>query len=104
MKKLVTLLTVIGLFTLTSCKHDTDVNRMMHHNGDFHPWGIHMGWWFSALLIVIVLIMIFLSFKIKMTNSVKRESPMDILDRLYAKGEITKEQYEEQKQTINSKN
>ena len=29
MKTVVTLLTVIGLFTLTSCKQDTDVNAML---------------------------------------------------------------------------
>ncbi|MGC1514938.1 SHOCT domain-containing protein [Maribacter sp. Hel_I_7] len=29
---------------------------------------------------------------------------MDILDNRFAKGEITREEYEEQKRTINSKN
>lgn len=104
MKTLVRLLTVLGLITLTSCKQDTNVNRMMHHNGDFHPWGMHMGWWVTGLLIVIVLIMIFLYLKTKRTDSVKWKSPLEILDRRYAKGEITKEQYEEQKRTIKSKN
>ena len=33
----------------------------------------------------------------------KRESPEDILDRRYASGEITKEEYEESKRVINSK-
>ncbi len=47
MKTLVTLLTVIGLLTLTSCKQDTDVNTMMRHNADYHYWGMHMGWWIS---------------------------------------------------------
>ncbi len=32
----------------------------------------------------------------------KEESPLDILKRRYANGEITKEQYEEQKRIINS--
>lgn len=104
MKTLVRLLTILGLFTLTSCQHGTNVNRTMHHNGDFHPWGMHMGWWVSGLLIIIVVIMIFLNFKTKRANGVKGESPLEILDRRYAKGEITKEQYEEQKRTIKSKN
>ncbi len=59
MKTLVTLLTVIGLFTITSCKQDSDVNTMMHNNGDYHYWGMHMGWWFFILLIVIVLMVFF---------------------------------------------
>jgi len=64
MKKLVTLLTVIGLFTLTSCKQDTDVNTRMHNNGDSYYWGMqHLGWLFFALLLVIILIVLFFNFK-----------------------------------------
>jgi cell division protein FtsW (lipid II flippase) len=63
MKTLVTLLTVIGLLTLTSCKQDTDVNTMMRHNADYHYWGMHMGWWISILLILIVLMVIFFNSK-----------------------------------------
>ena len=33
----------------------------------------------------------------------KKESPKEILDRRYANGEITKEEYEERKRNINSK-
>ena len=62
MKILVTLLTVIGLFTLNSCKQDTDVNTMMHHNTGYHYWGMHMGWWIFVLLIVMVLIVLFFNF------------------------------------------
>ncbi|SRX54835.1 MULTISPECIES: hypothetical protein [Aequorivita] len=62
MRTLVTLLTVIGLFTLTCCKQDTDGNTMMNHNGGYHYWGMHVGWWFFILLIVIVLIVLFFNF------------------------------------------
>ncbi|MCJ7468347.1 MAG: SHOCT domain-containing protein [Maribacter sp.] len=34
----------------------------------------------------------------------KRETPLEILNRRYAIGELTKEEYEEQKRIINSKN
>jgi len=33
----------------------------------------------------------------------KKYSPLEILDRRYANGEISKEEYEERKQVINSK-
>lgn len=62
MKTLVTLLTVIGLFTFTGCKQDPDANTMMHHNGDNYYWGMHTGWWVFVLLIVILLIVLFLKF------------------------------------------
>lgn len=66
MKTLIALLTVIGLFTITSCIQDSDTNTMMHNNGDYHYWGMHMGWWFFILLIVIVLMVLFF-------NSTKRK-------------------------------
>lgn len=62
MKPLVKLLTVIGLFTLTSCKQDTGMNSMMNHNGGYHYWGMHMGWWVFILVIVVVLIVFFFNF------------------------------------------
>lgn len=34
----------------------------------------------------------------------KRESPLGILDRRFVNGEISKEEYEERKRMINSKN
>ncbi|WP_428743273.1 SHOCT domain-containing protein [Tenacibaculum sp.] len=34
----------------------------------------------------------------------KKESPSEILDRRFANGEISKEEYKEKKQVINSKN
>jgi len=62
MKKSVTLLMMTGLFTLTSCNQEPDVNTMMNHNGGYHYWGMHMGWWVFALLIIIVLIVFFFNF------------------------------------------
>jgi putative membrane protein len=39
----------------------------------------------------------------KGSNILKRESPEEILNRRFAKGEISKEEYEERKQGINLK-
>lgn len=36
-------------------------------------------------------------------NVFKKESPLEILDRQFANGEITKEEYKEREQVINSK-
>ncbi len=62
-----------------------------------------MMWWWILIPVVLVL-GIFLYNGRNRQNTVKRENPMDILDNRFAKGEITKEDYEEQKRTLNTKN
>ncbi len=62
MKAIITLLTVLGLFTIASCTQGTDGNTMMNHNGGYHYWGMHVGWWIFALIIVIVLIVLIFNF------------------------------------------
>lgn len=29
---------------------------MMHNNGEYNYWGMHVGWWFFILVIVIVIV------------------------------------------------
>lgn len=65
---------------------------MMH--GDY--WG--MGWAMWLIPIIIVVLIIFLT----RNNNVQsqKETPLDILRKRYAKGEITKEQFDEMKKNI----
>ncbi len=61
-----------------------------------------MLWW---ILIPVVLVFgIFLYNGRNKQNTDKRENPMDILDNRFASGEISKEEYEEQKRILNTKN
>ncbi len=62
-----------------------------------------MMWWWILIPVVLVL-GVFLYNGRNRQNTVKRENPMDILDNRFAKGEISKEEYEEQKQMLNTKN
>ena len=62
-----------------------------------------MMWWWILIPFVLVLA-VFLYNKRNGQNTVKDEKPMDILDSRFAKGEISKEEYEEQKRTLNIKN
>ena len=62
-----------------------------------------MMWWW-ILIPVVLLLGIFLYNGRNSQNNEKRENPIDILDNRFAKGEISKEEYEEQKRTLNSKN
>lgn len=62
-----------------------------------------MMWWW--ILIPIVLVLVVFQYKERnKQNTVKKEDPKDILDNRLAKGEISKEEYEEQKRILNSKN
>ncbi len=61
-----------------------------------------MLWW---ILIPVVLVFgIFQYNGRNKQNTDKRENPMDILNNRFASGEISKEEYEEQKRTLNTKN
>lgn len=61
-----------------------------------------MMWWW-ILIPVILILAIFLFKGGGMINSNGKESRMDILNNRFANGEISKEIYEEQKRSINSK-
>lgn len=68
----------------------------MHHNyGDF--WGMS---WIGLILWVLFLVGIFVIIWKISGNRKKNETPLDILKRRFAKGEITKEEYEEQKRIL----
>jgi putative membrane protein len=62
-----------------------------------------MMWWW-ILIPVLLIFGVFLYNGRNRQNTVKSENPMDILNKRFAKGEISKEEYEEQKRTLNSKN
>lgn len=56
----------------------------------FHGFGMFVFWF----------IIIFILYKIFNKNNDQKESAIDILKKRYAKGEITKEQFEEMKKTL----
>jgi len=60
---------------------------------DGQYWGMGWGMWFIPLLIISLIIFLYKN----NNSSTQKETPMEILKKRYAKGEITKEQYEEMK-------
>ncbi len=60
--------------------------------------------WSWILIPAVLVLVVFLYNGRNKQNTVQRENPMDILDNRFAKGEISKEEYEEQKRTLNTKN
>jgi len=61
-----------------------------------------MMWWWILIPIVLVL-GIFLYNGKNRQYTVKKENPLDILNSRFAKGEISIEEYEEQKRMLNKK-
>ncbi|MBW7941873.1 MAG: SHOCT domain-containing protein [Candidatus Kuenenia stuttgartiensis] len=61
-----------------------------------HYWGMGWGMWFIPLLIILI---VYLLFK-NNSQSKDQETPLEILKRRYAKGEITKEEYEQMKSDL----
>ena len=61
-----------------------------------------MMWWWILIPIVLVL-GIFLYNGKNRQYTVKKENPLDILNNRFAKGEIPKEEYEEQKRMLDKK-
>jgi putative membrane protein len=69
----------------------------MMNNYDGHFFGMHFIWW---IIWIFLLIWIFATpYNIPYQRSAK-ETPLTILKKRYAKGEITKEQYEEAKKVL----
>ena len=72
------------------------------HQQDYY-WGMPM-MWFIWIPIFIIIIFVIMKMNNNRRNTPSEDSPLDILKKRYAKGEITKEQFEEIKRTLNTKN
>lgn len=69
----------------------------MFHNGDFSIWGMHMLWWVIWLIFII---WIFATpWKIP-GDKRRKDTPLEILQKRFALGELNKEEYEDRKKTL----
>ncbi|MDP3296361.1 MAG: SHOCT domain-containing protein [Thermodesulfovibrionia bacterium] len=71
------------------------------HWGDY-GWGMGFGWIFMIIFwgLVILGIVYLIQVVSKGTKKEDTETPLDILKKRYAKGEITKEEYERMKDDL----
>jgi putative membrane protein len=70
---------------------------MWHIYREHEFWGMHFFWW---LFWIIFLLWIFATPWDIPGQRIKRDTPLVILKKRFAKGEITKEQFEEMKKTL----
>ena len=63
----------------------------------YHFWGMHLVWWIIWIILIIWVYTVLIK---AAQEGIKKESPLDILQRKYAKGEISTEEYEERKAVL----
>ena len=68
----------------------------MFYDG-YHFWGMHLIWWIFWLLFIFA---IFGWFEPVPKKRIKKDSPLDILQKRFAAGDITNEEYQEKKKTL----
>jgi putative membrane protein len=64
------------------------------YNAEYHMWGMHIFWWLFWLVLFLAF---FGWFEPVPRKKRKKQSGLEILQMRFAKGEITKEEYEERK-------
>jgi putative membrane protein len=65
----------------------------MFYDG-YHFWGMHLIWWFVWIMLIFWIFATPYSIPFERR---RKDSPLDILQKRFASGEITKEVYEERK-------
>lgn len=66
-------------------------------NGNYYFWGMGWFWWCFWVIIIIVFLILFEPVP---KQKAKRNTALDILQKRFASGEISKEEYEEKKKVL----
>jgi len=74
---------------------------MMYHNGQF--WGMGGGWFVGVFFLIIIVVLILAGINRRTgTEHYNKDNAMEILRERYARGEISKEEFEERKRNLSS--
>ncbi len=71
------------------------------HFYDGHFGGMHLMWW---IIWIVFLAWVFFIPRGKSYQKTKKESPLEILKKRFAKGELSKEEFEESKKILKLEN
>ncbi|MHB0926319.1 MAG: SHOCT domain-containing protein [Gallionellaceae bacterium] len=63
------------------------------HYGEWGFWGMHVFWWLFWIVVILALF----SPLMPVSRRRRRETPLEVLQRRYAAGEVSTEEYEERK-------
>lgn len=66
------------------------------HDGN-HYWGMHFFWWFFWIIIIL---WAYRTSRKNTSQQAKEDGALEILRKRFAKGEITKDEYEEMKKIL----
>ena len=72
---------------------------MWHLYDDGHFWGMHMIWWGFWIIVIIVIFFTPWIFRPEKSG----DSAMNVLQEIYACGEIDKEEFDERKRVLKEK-
>ena len=66
-----------------------------------HAWEMGYGWIVGIILLVIIVVLVIVVVSQKKSNRrIKDSSPMDIIKARFARGEISKEEFEEKRKSL----
>jgi putative membrane protein len=100
MKSLLNRAVLFPLAFLFSCAGDDRYGPMYGPGGGWPMMHYGYGGWFMWILLVIVIVIAFYLVVQTQKGRTSRETPIEILKKRYAKGEITKEDYDRLKQEL----
>lgn len=60
-------------------------------------WGMHWGWWIFWMALLLIVVLLFWRGLSGRNTTSRGETPLETLQRRYAAGELSTEEYEERK-------
>lgn len=85
--------TELSILAPRTHRYRVRINNMMD---GYHVWGMHWGWWIFWVIFILIVVWLISGTRAKIAAPLK-ETPLEILKRRYAAGDISTEEYEERK-------
>jgi putative membrane protein len=100
MKTGVLLIVMFMILSAVACTPDLDTGHMSDWNHMMGYGGGILTWFLFLILVAVVVYLVIQSTKSRTGDGAPKETAREILKKRYARGEITKEEYEERKRIL----